>query len=368
MPATAEQSDDLVAAAVGGDEAAFSALVERHRRELHVHCYRMLSSYDEAEDAVQETMLRAWRRRDSFDGRPVLPGLALPHRHQHLPRHAAPDQPAGADRRDASPRCRGCSRIPTPSSTRSRPPTTSPTPALVARETIELAFLAALQALPPRQRAVLLARDVLGWSAAETAALLDMTVPAANSALQRARATLGDRLPARRAEWSVAAPTDDERDVMARFMAAHERHDAAAAAAMLRDDIRITMPPHPFLFEGIDVVGPALETAFGVEEVGDWRLVPTRANRMPAAASYLRAWGDTQFRAFKIDVVRLVDGRVAEVTTFGSGMFPRFGLPPMLDDPGEPGAGPARRVSHAAGQMSWIIGNTTPSGQRPIER
>ena len=206
---------------------------------------------------------------------------------------------------------------------------------LVARETIELAFLAALQALPPRQRAVLLARDVLGWSAAETAALLDMTVPAANSALQRARATLGERLPARRAEWSVAAPTDDERTVMAEFMAAHERHDAAAAAALLRDDIRITMPPHPFFFEGIDVVAPALETAFGVEEVGDWRLVPTRANRMPAAASYLRAWGDTQFRAFKIDVVRLVDGKVAEVTTFGSGSFPRFGLPLILDDAGD---------------------------------
>ena len=92
------------------------------------------------------------------------------------------------------------------------------------------------------------------------------------------------------------------------------------------------MPPNPFLFEGIDVVRPALETAFGVEEVGDWRLVPTRANRMPAAASYLREWGDTRFRAFKLDVVRLVGGQVAEVTTFGSSLFPRFGLPPLLDD------------------------------------
>ena len=178
---------------------------------------------------------------------------------------------------------------------------------------------------------------MLGWSAAEAAALLDMTVPAANSALQRARATLGDRLPVRRAEWTVAEPTDDERAVMAEFMAAHERHDAAAAAAMLRDDIRITMPPHPFLFEGIDVVRPAMQTAFGPEEVGDWRLVAIRANRMPAAACYLRAWGDSRFRAFKIDVVRLVDGKVAEVTTFGSGMFDRFGLPPVLDDAGELG-------------------------------
>ena len=340
MPTTAEQTDDLVAAAVAGDEGAFSALVDRHRRELHVHCYRMLSSYDEAEDAVQETMLRAWRRRDTFEGGPYFRAWLY-----RIATNTCLDMLRRTSRR-------------APSGGRfSEVPWLQPYPDveldeiaaaddepdadLVARETIELAFLAALQALPPRQRAVLLARDVLGWSAAETAALLDMTVPAANSALQRARATLGERLPARRAEWSVAAPTDDERNVMAEFMAAHERHDAAAAAAMLRDDIRITMPPHPIFYEGIDVVAPALETAFGVEEIGDWRLVPTRANRMPAAASYLRAWGDTQFRAFKIDVVRLADGKVAEVTTFGSGSFPRFGLPLILDDAGDTAGGGA---------------------------
>jgi len=339
VPATVETSDDLVAAAVAGDERAFSALVERHRRELHVHCYRMLSSYDEAEDAVQETMLRAWRRRDSFEGGPYFRAWLY-----RIATNTCLDMLRRTSRR--APTGGRFSEVPWlqpyPDAELDEIAAADDEPdaSLVARETIELAFLAALQALPPRQRAVLLARDVLGWSAAETAALLDMTVPAANSALQRARATLGDRLPSRRAEWSVAAPTDDERDVMTRFMAAHERHDAAAAAAMLRDDIRITMPPHPFFFEGIDVVAPALETAFGVEEVGDWRLVPTRANRMPAAASYLRAWGDTQFRAFKIDVVRLVEGKVAEVTTFGSGSFPRFDLPPVLEDAGEVGAAP----------------------------
>lgn len=336
VPATAEQTDDLVAAAVAGDEAAFSTLVERHRRELHVHCYRMLGSYDEAEDAVQEVMLRAWRRRDSFEGGPFFRAWLY-----RIATNACLDALRRTSRRAPAggrfPEVPWLQPYPDAELDEIAVADDEPDAALVARETIELAFLAALQALPPRQRAVLLARDVLGWSAAETAALLDMTVPAANSALQRARATLGDRLPARRADWSVAAPTDDEREVMAQFMAAHERHDAAAAAAMLRDDIRITMPPHPFLFEGIDVVGPALETAFGVEEVGDWPLVPTRANRMPAAASYLREWGDTQFRAFKIDVVRLVDGKVAEVTTFGSGLFPRFGLPPVLDEPGKPG-------------------------------
>ncbi len=339
MPATVETSDGLVAAAVAGDERAFSALVERHRRELHVHCYRMLSSYDEAEDAVQETMLRAWRRRDSFEGGPyfrawlyrIATNTCL-----DMLRRTSRRAPAGGRFSEVP----WLQPYPDAELDEIAAADDEPDASLVARETIELAFLAALQALPPRQRAVLLARDVLGWSAAETAALLDMSVPAANSALQRARATLGDRLPPRRAEWSVAPSTEDERDVMARFMAAHERHDAAAAAAMLRDDIRITMPPHPFFFEGIDVVVPALETAFGVEEVGDWRLVPIRANRMPAAASYLRAWGDTQFRAFKIDLVRLVDGQVAEVTTFGSGSFPRFGLPPVLQDAGEVGAAP----------------------------
>jgi RNA polymerase sigma-70 factor (ECF subfamily) len=343
VPATAEQTDDLVAAAVAGDEAAFSAVAERHRRELHVHCYRMLGSYHEAEDAVQETMLRAWRRRDSFEGGPYFRAWLY-----RIATNTCLDMLRRTSRRV---RANGpFSEVPWlqpyPDVELDEIAATDDEPdaRLVARETIELTFLAALQALPPRQRAVLLARDVLGWSAAETAALLDLTVAAANSALQRARATLGDRLPARRADWSVAPPTDDERDVMARFMAAHEQHDAATAAAMLRDDIRITMPPHPFLFEGIDVVVPALETAFGVEDVGDWRLLPTRANRMPSAASYLRAWGDTRFRAFKIDVVRLVDGKVAEVTTFGADLFPQFGLPAVLDEhdargsTGRPGA------------------------------
>jgi RNA polymerase sigma-70 factor (ECF subfamily) len=334
---TAEHDEELVAAAVAGDQAAFSTLAERYRRELHVHCYRMLGSYDEAEDAVQETMLRAWRRRDSFDGGPWfrawLYRIATNTCLDHL-RRSTRRAPAGGTFAEVP----WLQPYPDAELDEVAAHDDAPDVALVARETVELAFLAALQALPPRQRAVLLARDVLGWSAAETSALLDMTVPAANSALQRARATLGDRLPSRRGEWSVAEPTDDERAVMAEFMAAHERHDAAAAAAMLRDDIRITMPPHPYLFEGIDVVAPALATALGPEEVGDWRLVSIRANRMPAAASYLRAWGDSRFRAFKIDVVRFVDGKVAEVTTFGSEMFDRFGLPAVLEDAGELGA------------------------------
>jgi RNA polymerase sigma-70 factor (ECF subfamily) len=201
---------------------------------------------------------------------------------------------------------------------------------VVGRETIELAFLAALQVLPPRQRAALIARDVLGWPAADTASLLDTTVAAANSALQRARATMQEHLPSHRLDWSASEPSPDERELLERFIDAHERCDAAAAVAIAAQDLRITMPPQPISFDGLDTIRPSLETAFGPERDGDWRLVPTRANRMPTAASYLRRPGDTEFRAFKLDVLRIEDGAIAEITTFGSALFPHFGLPPTL--------------------------------------
>ena len=308
--------------------------MERHRRELHVHCYRMLGSYDEAEDLVQETFLRAWRFRDHFDAgsgpgaRPWLYRIATnacidAHRHRS---RRPPSLTSVADVPWLQPYPdRLLDEVATPAD--------EPDAVVVSRETIELTFVAALQLLPPRQRAVLLARDVLGWSAAETATLLEVSVAAANSALQRARATLGDHLPERRLDWSATALSPEERDLLARFIEAHEAHDAEASAAMLREDARITMPPNPFLFEGRENIRRMLVTAFGVEEVGDWRLVPTAANRLPAAGSYLREWEDTEFRAFKLDVIRMVDGQVAEVTTFGSSRFPAFGLPPVLPQP-----------------------------------
>jgi RNA polymerase sigma-70 factor (ECF subfamily) len=211
--------------------------------------------------------------------------------------------------------------------------------AVVSRETIELAYLAAMQLLPARQRAVLILRDVLGWSAAETAGMLDLTVASANSALQRARATLTAQSPvatARRATTGLRGPnaetglTEDERVLLARFIDAHERGDAAEAVAIARDDIRITMPPNTLRFDGIDGFAPLLARAFDVPTMGEWRLVPTAANRMPTAASYLRAPGDDTFRAFKFDVLRVVDGGIAEITTFGVRYFPAFGLPPTL--------------------------------------
>jgi RNA polymerase sigma-70 factor (ECF subfamily) len=188
-----------------------------------------------------------------------------------------------------------------------------------------------MQVLPPRQRAVLICRDVLGMPATETAALLDTSVAAANSALQRGRATMQQHLPSHRLSWEASEPSPEERDLLDKFIDAHERCDAKAAVAIAAQDLRITMPPLPMAFDGLDVIYPALITAFGPERDGDWRLVPTMANRMPTAASYLRRPGDTEFRAFKFDVLRIEGGVVAEITTFGVRHFPAFGLPPILD-------------------------------------
>jgi RNA polymerase sigma-70 factor (ECF subfamily) len=173
-------------------------------------------------------------------------------------------------------------------------------------------------------------RDVLGWPASETASLLKTSVAAANSALQRARATMQGHLPAQRAEWPVPEPGDEERALLKQFIDAHERCDAAAAAAIAARDIRVTMPPNPYCFDGLDAIAPLLQRALGPDRDGDWRLVPTRANRMPTAASYLLRPGDCEFRAFKLDVLRIQDGVIAEITTFGAGLFPAFGLPPTL--------------------------------------
>ena len=160
-----------------------------------------------------------------------------------------------------------------------------------------------------------------------------MSVAAANSALQRARATMREHLPPRRADWpgdSAGRLSAAERDLLAAFIDAHQRNDGAAAVAIAAQDIRVTMPPYLACYDGVASIGPLLDRAFGPDRDGDWRLVPAAANRMPAAASYLRRPGDTGFRAFKIDVLRTGGGRIAEITTFGAGLFPAFGLPAVL--------------------------------------
>jgi RNA polymerase sigma-70 factor (TIGR02960 family) len=311
------------------DEPGFAALTQRHRRELHVHCYRMLASFDEAEDAVQETLLRAWRARDRFDGSSLVRAWLY-----RIATNVCHDVLRRRSRRVAE--LRSFAEVPWLQPYPDRlldeiaPPDDQPDAVAVDRETIELAFLAALQLLPPRQRAALIARDVLGWPADETASLLETSVAAANSALQRARATMKEHLPGRRSEWTAGEATAEEREVLERFIDAHERCDAAAAVAIAAEDIRVTMPPYEYLFDGIDALAPLLERAFGEDRDGDWRLLPTMANRMPTAISYLRRPGDTLFRPFKFDVLRVRDGRIAEITTFGTLVFPAFELPETL--------------------------------------
>ncbi len=184
--------------------------------------------------------------------------------------------------------------------------------------------------LAPRQRAALIIRDVLGWPAADTAALLETSVAAANSALQRARAIMRENLPAERADWRPRPPSAAERELLDQFIDAHNRLDATAMARIASAQIRITMPPYPMCFDGIDAIQPLLVRGLGPDREGDWRLLPTAANRMPAAANYLRRPGDTVFRPFKLDLLRVEGDVVAEVTTFGPGSFPALGLPPLL--------------------------------------
>jgi RNA polymerase sigma-70 factor (ECF subfamily) len=324
-----------VAVGVGGDRAAFGRLFERHRRELHVHCYRMLGSFDDAEDLVQETFVRAWQRRDSFVGGPyfrawlyrIATNACLDSiRRRH--RRAAPATGGAAVRSYAD--IPWIQPYPDRLLDEIAATDDGPDAVVIARETIELAFLAALQLLPPRQRAVLIMRDVLGWTANETAAAIQTSVAAANSALQRARARLVERLPDRPGEWRPAQPTAEERDLLERFIDSHERGDIDAAVAMLREDVRVTMPPYPYLYEGVLAVSELARHAFSDEMGGDWRLLPTWSNRQPAAGSYFRAEGDDRFRAFKLDVLRVVGGGIAEITTFGPSTFPGFGLPEIL--------------------------------------
>jgi RNA polymerase sigma-70 factor (ECF subfamily) len=297
--------------------------LERHRRELHVHCYRMLGSFEEAEDAVQETYLRAWRARDTFAG-----GAGLRAWLYKIATNTCLDALRARSRR--TPALQSFADVPWLQPYPDRLldevalPEDGPHAVVVARETIALAYVAVIQLLPPRQRAVLILRDVLGWSAQETADMLEISVAAANSALQRARATLADQqMPDTTGELS-----EEERALLERYVDAHERADVEAFHAVTREDIRVTMPPHPWLYEGIEQVRPLMTE--GLPSAGEWRVLPTSANRMPAAACYLREHGGTEFRAFKLDVIRMVDGKIAEVTTFDAKLFPELGLPDRL--------------------------------------
>ena len=324
-------------------EAQFAELTERHRRELRVHCYRMLGSFDEAEDLVQETMLRAWRRRDSFEGRSsfrswlyTIATNACLDQLRKRPRTPAPavSVPGQPDFVEIS----WLEPFPDALAEPVAAAEDRPDAAVVARETIELAFLVAIQQLPPRQRAVLMLRDVVEWSAAETAAALDMSVASVNSAMQRARATLRELaaeqdLDALRDSMSTAQATAEERELLQRYMDAHAAADPQAIADMLREESRFWMPPEPLHFIGRQQIAAFFQDIFVANPPGEFRLVPTRSNGQPAAANYVRAPGDSEFRATSFDVLRFEGGELAEIVTFHNRFFSIFGLPDVW--PGE---------------------------------
>ena len=316
----------------------FDDLVRRYRRELHVYCYRMLGSFDEAEDHVQEVLLRAWRSRERFQGqsspRTWLYRVATNACLDTLRRDARRAVPAPS----AAPAGPGPSIAampwiqPYPDTLLDEMAADQPGPEAVAvsRETISLAFLAAIQLLPPRQRAVLILRDVLSWSAAEVAELLGTSVPAVNSAVQRARATLRDQWPDGRLDWAPATePDPGQRRLLQRFIAAHEQADPEALVAMLRQDIRLAISPRAGEWNGEKDVGDALRG--GMNSLGQWRVLPVMANRQPSAAGYLRRPGETAFVPFVLSVLRCEGGQLTEIAAFEQpSMFAAFGLPASL--------------------------------------
>jgi RNA polymerase sigma-70 factor, ECF subfamily len=325
-------------------EAAFAALFERHRRQLQVHCYRMLGSLEDAEDLVQETFLRAWRNRERFgsDGRTSFRAWLY-----RIATNACLDVLRGRPRRVVPAEIGAAADPAAPPAPPAELPWLQPypdrllqeiTPAedepgavVVARETIELAFLAAIQHLPPGQRAALILRDVLGWSAKDTASLLETSVDSANGMLKRARAKLRGRLPQQRLEWTRSSgPSEEERELLRRYVDAHQRADVDALAKLLREDARLTMPPHPTWYAGREAILVASQKGFD-PAFGQLRSLVTGANTQPAAAHYLRRPGESTYRPLAIDVLRIEGGLVTEISSFVfPELFPAFGLPPTL--------------------------------------
>jgi len=331
---------ELLDAARAGDENAFAQIVEDYRTEVHAHCYRMLGSLHDAEDALQETFLRAWRGLGGFNGRSAL-GTWL----YRIATNACLDVIARRPRGRALPIDRG------PAST-SRADVGQPLVESVwvepypdealgvvdgyaapdaryeQREAVELAFIVALQHLPARQRAVLIMRDVLGFSAREASESLETSVASVNSALQRARKAVDERLP-ERSQQAALRSLGDQRvsELVEAYTEAWGRRDVSAVAALLVEDAVFSMPPWPSWWRGREMIAGFA----GDESCAEARMVATRANGQPALASYTFDGETGRFVAAAIDVLTFDGGLIREMTAFVSPeMFPRFNLPPEL--------------------------------------
>jgi RNA polymerase sigma-70 factor, ECF subfamily len=337
----------LLDAARAGDREAFDRLTEPYRRQIQVHCYRMSGSLEGAEDLVQDTFLRAWRGIAGFEGRSsfrgwlyriatnaclrALSGGAAARRLLPEERGPAADRPP-----EGAPLTEVAWLEPYPDSALDLVADAAPGPdaRYEMREAVQLAFVAAIQHLPPRQRAVLLLRDVLGWSAAETAALLEASVASVNSALQRARATLETRFPRDRsgARPAGSGPDAGQRALLERYVRAWETDDVEGLVALLREDAVLSMPPFPHWYRGHDAIRFFLEWAWREGPPGRFRLLPTAANGQPAYGVYDRG-PDGVWRLRTLQVVTLEGGEVTAMTAFRDhGLFPAFGLRPVLGE------------------------------------
>jgi RNA polymerase sigma-70 factor, ECF subfamily len=323
--ATVPSPEELLQAALAGDKARFGLLVAPHVRELHVHCYRMLGSFHDAEDATQETLLRAWRHLDTFQGRGPLRAWLY-----RIATTSCLKLLESRRRRRVAARPEGAEvpwLEPYPDRLLDELPHDGPDPAAVAeqRESVALAFVVALQQLTARQRAVLVLREVLGWSAAEVAELLESSVPAINSTLQRARATLGQAGPP--AGGSARSLPAQEQEVLRRFMLAWQRCDLAGLAALLAEDVVLEMPPQSLRYLGREQVARFFGAVPADGRLDRIRLVATRANGQPALAAYLPG-ADGSYRAYGVMVLVVAEDGIQAITGFqDASLFQAFGLP-----------------------------------------
>jgi RNA polymerase sigma-70 factor (ECF subfamily) len=337
-PTGSLQERELLDAARGGDEEAFRRIVEDHRGELHAHCYRLLGSLHDAEDALQDTLLRAWRGLPQFGARSSLRTWLY-----RIATNTCLDMIARRPRRllpvDYGPAT-------TPGEEAGRPLVESvwvepypdeklgleggyaaPEARYEQREALELAFIAALQHLPARQRAVLILREVLGFSAREVAASLETTVASVNSALQRARKAVDTRVPERSQQATLRSVGDERlRELVESYVDAWARGDVDAVAALLAEDAAFSMPPWASWWQGRETIAGFAKTA--VEICAEARPVPTRANGQPAVAFYALDAETGRYLPAAIDVLTLEGTLIKEITAFFTPeIFPHFGLP-----------------------------------------
>ena len=335
--------DELLRQALIGDESAFAQLADGFRSELHLHCYRIVGSVQDAEDLVQETLLAAWRGLERFERRASLRSWLY-----RIATNRCLNALRDRGRRPAELPSPPQDTPPPPPPTRLGEPvwlepypdvllegvpdrSNQPEARYEAREAVGLAFVAGLQRLPPRQRAVLVLRDVLSFRAAEVAAMLGVTEVSVNRSLQRARKALDRAVPAGQRDVGPLPGSREERELVARFTAAFEAGDVPAVVALLTDDALLTMPPAPLEYEGPLAIGRFLSTVPAGGALERFRLVPTRANGQPAFGCYLRDPHVPVSHAYGLMVLTLEGDRVAAITGFpDTGMFRSFGLPRTL--------------------------------------